>query len=196
MKAAHFKDVSRLRERTGVGVLAANQALRAAKGDLDKAVELLRKSGQKVAAGKVSRQTREGAIGHYIHANGKIAVLVVVSCETDFVAKSQPFLELIHNLALHIAAVNPLYVKPEDIPPAILEQERSIYREQTKGMKKPAAMIKKIVDGKLEQYFEESCLLRQKFVKDETQKVADLITAAVQKLGENIQVREFVRLSL
>lgn len=196
MSNISFEDINQLRQRTGVGVLAAKQALVQAGGDLNKAIELLRRAGQKVAASKVGRLTSEGAIGHYIHSNGKIAALVTVACETDFVAKSQLFQELIHDLALHVAAANPLFVKPEDIPSAVLEQERSIYRDQLKGMKKPSSTLAKIVEGKLEKYFAETCLLRQKFVKDESQTVADLITIAVQKLGENIQVQEFVRLSL
>ncbi|MFH0829006.1 MAG: translation elongation factor Ts [Candidatus Kerfeldbacteria bacterium] len=191
-----ISDVARLRERTGIGVSAAKKALEEADGDFDKAVEVIRKSGKKVAASKLTRQMREGLIGHYVHANSKVAALVVVTCETDFVARGDDFKQLVHDIALHIAALNPRYVKPEDVPEEVLEKEREIVRAQVAGSKKPAAVVEKIIEGKLETFFKETCLVRQPYVKDESMTIGDLITAAIQKLGENIQVREFVRLSL
>lgn len=195
-RAVTTLDVAKLRQLTGVGVLAAKRALEASNGDFEKSVEALRKAGQKVASSKVSRATHEGAIGSYVHTNGKIACLVVVTCETDFVARSEAFRNLVHDLALHVAAAQPLYVRPEEVPSQVLDHERSIYRAQLEGMKKPRPILEKIVEGKIEKYLDESCLLRQRFVKDESLVVADVIHAAIQKLGENIQVREFKRLSL
>lgn len=189
-------EISKLREQTGVGVAAAKKALHDAQGDLSKAVEALRKSGQKVAASKASRATREGLIGHYVHANGKIGALVVVSCETDFVARSEPFKELVHDLAVHVAAANPLYLKPEEVPTAVLDKEREIYQEQLKAEGKPEKMRGTIVDGKLQKFFEETCLLRQRYVKDDALTVEQLVHGAIQRLGENIVVRQFVRFSL
>ncbi len=189
-------EISKLREQTGVGVAAAKKALHDAQGDLNKAVEALRKSGQKVAASKASRATDEGLIGHYVHANGKIAALVVVSCETDFVARSEPFRELVHDLAVHVAAASPLYLKPGEVPAAVLDKEREIYQEQLKAEGKPKKMWDTIVEGKLQKFFEETCLLRQRYVKDDALTVEQLVHGAIQRLGENIVVRQFVRLSL
>jgi len=191
-----IQDITDLRERSGVGIAAAKKALEQSGGDLEKAFEELRKSGQKVAASKTSRATNEGLIGHYVHATGKVAALVSVTCETDFVARSEVFQELVHDLALHIAAANPEYVKPEDVPADLLEKERSIYREQVAQTKKPAAIVEQIVAGKLEKFYEERCLVRQKFVKDDSQTITDVVNSAIQKLGENIQIRSFVRLSI
>ncbi len=189
-------EVARLRELTGVGIVAAKRALEEANGDVDKAIAALRKAGQKVAAGKSARATREGVIGHYVHDNGKVAALVVVACETDFVARSETFQSLVHDLALQVAAMNPIYLKPEDVTGEVLTREREILAEQTSVKRKPKKVIDQIIQGKLEKYFEETCLLRQRWVKDDSLTVSDLITAAVQKLGENIQIREFARLCL
>jgi len=196
MSGISVHDISRLRGTTGVGIIAAKKALVEAKGDFDKAVEVIRKSGQKVAESKMSRVMREGFIGHYVHANGKYAALVVVTCESDFVSASEPFKELIHDLAVHVAAANPRYLKPEDVPADVLEKERDIARAQVADAKKPAAMVEKIVAGKLEKFYEEHCLLRQTYIKDGSMTVTELVNAAIQKLGENIQVREYVRVSL
>lgn len=196
MTTISLAEVARLRELTGVGVVAAKRALQGANGDVDKAIAALRKSGQKVAAGKVARATREGVIGHYVHANGKVAALVVVTCETDFVARSETFQTLVHDLVLQVAAMNPVYLKPEDVPAEVLAREREIFAEQASGGGKPKKVIEQIIQGKLEKFFEEACLLQQRFVKDDALTVSDVITIAIQKLGENIQVREFTRLSI
>lgn len=196
MASVSSQDIAKLREHTGVGVMAAKQALVKSKGDFEKAVVALRMSGERIAASKVKRSTGEGLIGHYVHSNGKIASFVVVTCETDFVARSQPFRELAHDLALHIAAANPEYMKPEDIPPDVIEREREIFRSQLKRRNKPERVKDQIVNGRLEKFFNEQCLLRQSFVKDETRTISDLVTAAIHKLGENITIREFIRLSL
>lgn len=196
MSEVTLQDISRLREATGVGIVAAKKALEAVGGSFEAAVETLRKAGQKVAASKTDRATKEGLIGHYVHANGKVAAMVTVTCETDFVARSDVFQSLIHDLALHIAAASPLYVRPEEVPADVLAKEREIYREQVAATKKPANIVEQIVNGKLEKFFEETCLMNQKFVKDDSQTVLDLVNGAIQKLGENIQVREFVRLSV
>lgn len=189
-------EVARLRELTGVGIVAAKRALEDANGNVDKAIAALRKAGQKVAAGKAARATGEGVVGHYVHDNGKVAALVAVTCETDFVARSETFQSLVHDLAIQVAAMNPAYLKPEDVPAEVLGREREIFAEQAGGGRKPKKVIDQIIQGKIEKYFSETCLLRQRFVKDDSLTVSDLITAAIQKLGENIQIREFVRLSL
>lgn len=195
MTSFSVNDVQKLRELTGVGVLTAKKALEESGGDIERAIDALRKSGEKVAASKSSRETREGLIGHYVHANGKVASLVVVLCETDFVARSQTFQDLVHDLALQVAALNPMYVKPEDVPAEVLKKERSVYKEQIEG-KKSANVKQQIVEGKLEKFFEETCLLRQRFVKDDSLTINDVINAAVQKLGENVQVRTFIRFQI
>lgn len=196
MSATNTNDVVKLRESTGVGIVAAKKALDEAGGDLDKALSAIRKSGQKIAATKASRAMREGAIGHYVHANGKVAALVVVTCETDFVARNETFQGLVHDLALHIAAMNPKYLKPGDIPQDVLKREREVFLGQVRGAGKAKSVVEKILEGKLEKFYEETCLVRQRFVKDEVMTITDLLNAAIQKLGENIQIREFIRLSL
>ncbi len=196
MSEITVQEISRLREKTGVGIVNAKKALVEANGDFDKAIEVIRKSGQKVAESKMSRVMREGYIGHYVHSNGKCAALVVVTCESDFVSASEPFRELIHDLAVHIAAANPRYLKPEDVPFEVLDKERDVARAQIAEAKKPAAIAEKIIEGKLEKFYEEHCLLHQKYIKDDSMSITDLINGAIQKLGENIQVREFVRVSL
>ncbi|MBI4089950.1 MAG: elongation factor Ts [Candidatus Kerfeldbacteria bacterium] len=196
MTGVDVSTIAKLRQRTGVGVAAAKRALETAAGDFDRAIEILRKSGQKVADSKLGRATREGLVGHYVHVNGKIAALVVVTCETDFVARSEAFQTLAHDLALHVAAANPRFLRPEDVPAEVVAKEQEIYREQLTADRKPAAVLEKIVAGKLEKFFEETCLLRQRFVRDENLTVAQLVSTAVQQLGENIQIREFIRLSV
>lgn len=188
--------LKQLREETGAGIVDIKQALEAVAGDATKAQELLRKQGKKVAAKKADRITREGVIGSYIHANGKIAALVALACETDFVARNESFQALAHDLALHVAATNPRYVRPEDVPADILAKEREIADEQAKAEGKPDAIRAKIVEGKVQKFFDEQCLLRQSFVKDDTLTIAELLEQTVAKIGEKIELRHFVRMQL
>ncbi len=188
--------IKQLRELTGAGIVDVKQALDATDGDLTKATEYLRKQGKKVAMKKAERTTREGVIGSYVHANGKVAALVALACETDFVARNKDFQDLAHDIALHIAAASPEYRSREDVPEDVLAKEREIIGEQLAQEKKPAAVVEKIVEGKLAKYFEEHCLLQQPFVKDDSVTVGELVEAAIAKIGENIEIRDFVRFIL
>jgi len=169
------------------------QALTEAKGDLEQAIVVLRKKGVSVAAKKAARVTSEGSVGHYIHAGGKIGVLVEVNCESDFVARTEDFKELVHDIAMHIAASDPKFVRKEDVSSEAFEREKDIYRAQAAATGKPAPVVEKIVAGKMEKFYEEVCLLEQPFIKDQTINIAQLIAAKVGKLGENIAVRRFAR---
>jgi elongation factor Ts len=188
--------VKELRERTGAGMMDCKSALAETQGDMEKAVDLLRKKGLAAAAKKAGRVAAEGAVGSYIHAGGKIGVLVEVNCETDFVAKTEQFQQLVRDVAMHIAAAEPRFVRREEVTEDVLERERAIYREQAAATGKPANVIDKIVDGKLEKFYAEACLLEQPFVKNPDQTVGQLVTEAVAKIGENIQVRRFSRFKL
>ena len=188
--------VKELRERTGAGMMDCKSALAETQGDMEKAVDLLRKQGLAAAAKKAGRVAAEGAVGSYIHAGGKIGVLVEVNCETDFVAKTDQFQQLVRDVAMHIAAAEPRFVRREEVTADVLERERAIYREQAAATGKPANVIDKIVDGKLEKFYAEACLLEQPFVKNPDQTVGQLVTEAVAKIGENIQVRRFSRFKL
>ncbi|MBI3016081.1 MAG: translation elongation factor Ts [Candidatus Tectomicrobia bacterium] len=188
--AAMVKD---LREKTGVGVMECKEALRESNGDMEAAISYLRKKGLATAAKKGGRATREGLVGSYIHAGGKIGVLVEVGCETDFVARTPQFQELVKDLAMHIAAASPLYLSRDEVPPEVLEKEREIYGEQARNSGKPEKVIDKIVEGKLEKYCSETCLLEQPFVKDPDLTVKDLISQKIAQIGENIQVKQFAR---
>jgi elongation factor Ts len=187
------KLVKELRERTSAGFNDCRSALVEAAGDLEKAIDVLRKKGQAAAAKKSSREASEGLIGHYIHAGGKIGVIVEINCESDFVARTEAFQQLTHDVAMHIAAVDPRYVRREDVTPAMLEREREIYSAQAKATGKPDAVIQKIVTGKMEKFYEESCLYEQHFIKDETQTIGEMITSAIATLKENITIRRFSR---
>lgn len=187
-------DIQTLRERTGVGMLDAKRALEENAGNLEAAVTALRKAGQKVAEKKATRVTREGVVGVYEHSNKKLLAAVSVACETDFVARTSDFQNLAHELAMHVAAAAPTYLNTESIPADILEQERDVARAQAAG--KPENIVTSIVEGKLKKFAEEHCLLEQKFFKDDTKTVNQVVNEAIQKLGENIQVREFVRLTV
>jgi elongation factor Ts len=187
------KMVQELREKTGAGMMDCKKALTEAAGDMAKAEEVLRKKGLSAAAKRSARAATEGAVASYIHMGGKIGVLVEVNCETDFVARTEGFQSLVKDLAMQIAASNPLYVRREDVPPALVEKEREIAKAQAKEQKKPDAIVEKIASGKVEKYFGEICLLEQPFVKDDKKKVQDVLTEAVAKIGENIQVRRFAR---
>ncbi len=188
--------IKELRQITGAGVLDCQEALKESNNDLDKAIEFLRKKGQKIASGKGLRATNEGIIEAYIHSNHKMGVLLELVCETDFVARNEEFKKLAHNIALHIAATNPRWKEREEVPAEILEKEKQIYREALKNEKKPEEMIEKIVGNKLEKFYNTSCLLEQKFVKDDKLTIKDLIQSMIAKLGENIQVKRFIRFSL
>lgn len=188
--------VMKLREMTGAGVLDAKKALEDASGDVEKAIELLRKKGAIKAAKKGERETAEGVVHAYVHANGKVGSMVELLCETDFVARNAQFQELAHDLAMHIAAANPLYLRPDDISPEVLAKEKEIWAAEFAGGEKPATVVEKILEGKVQKYYSETCLLKQAFIKDEDMTVEELLQQAVAKLGENIQVKRFVRFAL
>jgi elongation factor Ts len=185
--------VKELREKTGAPMMDCKQALTEAKGNLEDAVILLRKKGVSVAAKKAARVTSEGSVASYIHAGGKIGVLVEVNCESDFVARTEDFKELVHDIAMHIAASDPKFVRKEDVTPEAFEREKDIYRAQAIASGKPPHIAEKMVEGKMAKFYEEVCLLDQPFIKDQTVSIAQLIAAKIGKLGENISVRRFAR---
>jgi elongation factor Ts len=188
--------VKELRDRTGAGMMDCKAALAEAQGDLEKAVDVLRKKGLAAAAKKAGRVAADGMVASYIHAGGKLGVLLEVNCETDFVARTEQFQELAKDIAMHVAAAEPRWVRREEVPADVLERERAIFREQAAASGKPANVVEKIVDGKLEKFYAESCLLEQAFVKNPDQTVAQLVQEKVAKIGENIQVRRFARFKL
>ena len=188
--------VKELRERSGAGFSDCRAALVEAGGDIDKAIDVLRRKGQAAAQKKAQREASEGMIGHYIHAGGKIGVVVEINCESDFVARTEDFQRLCHDVAMHIAALDPRYVRREQVTPQILDHEREIYREQARATGKPEPVIEKIVNGKMEKFYEENCLYEQHFVKDESATIGELINQMIAKLGENISIRRFVRLKI
>ena len=186
--------VKKLRDATGAGMMECKAALTEASGDLDAATTLLRKRGLATAAKKAGRSTSEGLIGHYIHMGGKIGVLVEVNCESDFVARTDKFQELTKEVAMHIAAANPTYVRREDVPADVIARERDIYKDQVKD--KPAQVIEKIVDGKLNAYYQQFCLMEQPSIRDANTTIAQLVQDAIRILGENITVARFVRMKV
>ncbi len=186
--------VKELREKTNAGMMDCKDALKEAKGDLKAAVDLLRKKGLSVAAKKGSRVAKEGVVGSYIHLAGKIGVLVEVNCETDFVAKNQLFQELVRDISLQIAAANPRYLRREEVPAELIAKEKEILTSQIKG--KPANIVEKIVEGKLDKFFQEMCLLDQPFVKDGNLTVQNLLNNKIAKIGENILIRRFARFAV
>src|SRR5437868_11509158 len=190
ISAAQVKD---LREKTGAPMMDCKQALTEAKGDMEQAVVILRKKGVSVAAKKATRVTSEGSVAHYIHAGGKIGVLVEVNCESDFVARTDDFKELVHDVAMHIAASDPKFIRKEDVTKADFEREKDIYLSQAMASGKPAHIAEKMVEGKMGKFYEEVCLYEQPFIKDQTQTISQLITTKIGKLGENISVRRFAR---
>ena len=185
--------VKELREKTGAPMMDCKQALTEAKGDMEQAVVVLRKKGVSVAAKKATRVTSEGSVASYIHAGGKIGVLVEINCESDFVARTEDFKELVHDIAMHIAASDPKFVRKEDVTLEAYEREKDIYRAQAIASGKPANIAEKMVEGKMAKFYEEVCLLEQPFIKDQTVSIAQLIAAKIGKLGENIAVRRFAR---
>ena len=186
--------VKKLRDATGAGMMECKGALTEANGDLEAATTLLRKRGLATAAKKAGRTTSEGLIGHYIHMGGKIGVLVEVNCESDFVARTDKFQELTKELAMHIAAANPTYVRREEVPADIVEREKDIYRDQVKG--KPAQVVDKIVEGKLNSFYQQFCLMEQASVRDPDVTIAQLVQDAIRILGENITIARFVRMKV
>ena len=187
------EQVRKLRERTGAPVMDCKKALEACKGDEEAAVDHLRKQGTAIAAKKATRVTSEGSVASYIHAGGKIGVLVEVNCESDFVARTDDFKELLHDISMHIAATDPKYIRREDVTPEDYQREKEIYRSQAAATGKPAPVVEKIVEGKMAKFYEEVCLLDQPFIKEQTISVSQLIATKIGKLGENISVRRFAR---
>ncbi|HEY5594086.1 MAG TPA: translation elongation factor Ts [Nitrospiria bacterium] len=188
--------VKDLREKTGAGVLDCQKALTQADGDVNKAIDFLRQKGLATAQKKAGRTTNDGLIVSYIHAGNKLGVLLEVNCETDFVAKTDDFQELARDLAMHIAAASPLHIKREDVPADVLNKEKEIFLAQAKESGKPAAVLDKIVAGRLEKFYAEACLLEQPFVKDPSVTIKDLLSQKIAKLGENISIRRFTRFRL
>ena len=187
------KQVKELREKSGAPMGDCLKALQESKGDMEQAFVVLRKRGMASAQKKASRSTNEGAVGTYIHAGGKIGVIVEVNCESDFVARTEDFQELLKDIAMHIAATDPRYIRKEDVTEEDLNREKEIYRAQTAAMGKPANVVEKIVEGKMGKFYEEVCLLEQPFIKEQSQTIKDLIAQKVGKLGENITIRRFAR---
>ena len=185
--------VKELRDKTNAPMMDCKNALTEAKGDVEAAIVVLRKKGVATAAKKATRATSEGSVASYIHAGGKIGVLVEVNCESDFVARTEDFKTLVHDIAMHIAATDPRYIRKEDVTPEAFEKEKDIYRAQAAATGKPAAVVEKIVEGKMGKFYEEVCLLEQPFIKDQTMTVHQLIASVVGKLGENISVKRFAR---
>src|SRR5271155_3680641 len=190
ISAGQAKD---LRERAGAPMMDCKQALTESKGDIEQAIIILRKRGAAVAQKKSARVTSEGSVTSYIHAGGKIGVLVEVNCESDFVARTEDFKELVHDVAMHIAASDPKFVRKEDVTPEAFEREKDIYRSQAAATGKPPQVVEKIVEGKMGKFYEEVCLYEQPFIKDQTISIAQLIATKIGKLGENISVRRFAR---
>ena len=193
--ASSAEQVKELRERTGAGVMDCKAALEASKGDMQGAIEHLRKKGLADAAKKAHREAKDGVVASYIHTGGKVGVLIEVNCETDFVARTDDFQQLVKDLAMQVAAANPSYVSREDVPGAVVEKEREIYRQQMADQKKPAQVVDKIVEGKLEKFYAESCLMEQPFIRDPSGKtrLRDMVDQATSKMGERIVVKRFAR---
>jgi len=185
--------VKDLRERTGAGMMECKKALQATNGDIGEAEVYLRKQGIASAGKKASRATKQGLIGSYIHAGGQLGVMVEVNCESDFVARTGDFKELVHDIAMHVAAADPRYLRREDVPPAVLEQEKEIARDRARNEGKPEKILDRIVEGRLTKFYEEVCLLEQPFVKEATLTIEQLVKTKIAKLGENISIARFIR---
>ncbi|MDD5040763.1 MAG: translation elongation factor Ts [Patescibacteria group bacterium] len=188
--------IQQVREATGAGIMDSKKALEASGGAVDAAIAYLKKQGQHVAAKKQERTTKEGTIGSYIHANGSVAALVALACESDFVARTPDFQELAHDLAMQVAAADPQYIAPDNVPASALDEERTIWREQLKTQGKPEKMWDRIIDGKAAKYYSQVCLLKQPFIKDDSITIEQHIQAKIMKFGENIQVRNIMRMAL
>ncbi len=190
------KLVAELRSQTGAGMMDAKKALEETDGDIEKAIDVLRKKGVAKAAKKSGRETNEGLVYAYIHSNGKVGVLIKVLSETDFVAKNEAFVSFCHDVSMHVCAMDPLYLKREDVPVELVEKERDIYREEMKAQMKPEDIAEKIAEGKLNKWYSEVVLLDQPYIKDDSKTIQDLLTEKIAFLGENIQIKEFSRFSI
>ncbi|MDP3985597.1 MAG: translation elongation factor Ts [bacterium] len=190
------KLVMTLREQTGAGMMDAKRALEESGGNLDAAADLLRKQGIAKAAKKAERATGEGLVHSYTHSNGKVGSMVEVLCETDFVARTEQFKNFVHDIAMQVAATNPLYVGPAEVPAEVIEKEKEMARHEFEGSGKPKEVVEKIIEGKLEKYYTDVCLLKQAFIKDEDVTIEEHMKNTIAKLGENIQIRRFARFSL
>lgn len=188
--------VKELREKTGVGIMDCKEALAACEGDIDKAMDFLRTKGLATAKKRAGRAMTEGAIQSYIHMGGKIGVMVEINCESDFVSKNESFIEFARNVAMHIAATNPVAIRREDVPPEVVEKEKEIYRAQALEMGKPEKMVDKIAEGKLAKFYKENCLLEQAYVRNPDITIQDLLNEMIAKIGENLSIRRFVRYQL
>jgi elongation factor Ts len=188
--------VKELREKTGAGMMDCKKALAETGGDVQKAIDHLRQKGLAAAAKKADRVAADGAVGAYVHPGGKIGVLVEINCETDFVARTAEFQSLLKDIAMQVAAANPRYLRREEVPAAELDKEKEIYRQQALETGKPEKVVDKIVEGKLERFYSEACLLEQAFIKDPDKKVTDIVNESIGRLGENIQIRRFSRYHL
>lgn len=185
--------VKELRDKTGAGMMDCKEALKESGGDISKAIDFLRKKGLATAAKRAGRAMSEGTIQTYIHTGGKLGVMVEVNCETDFVAKNEDFVLFARNMAMHIAATNPVSISQQDVPQEVIDKEMEIYRDQIRAMGKPEQMIDKIAEGKLSKFFKENCLLNQAYVRDPNVTISDLINEQIAKIGENITIKRFVR---
>jgi len=190
------KLIQQLREETGAGIMDAKKALEETNGDIDQATDLMKKKGQKVAAKKQDRATKEGVIGSYMHTNNKVAAMVALACESDFVANTDDFKELAHDLAMQVAANNPTYILPDEVPEEIVNKEKEIFQEQLKTENKPEKIWDNIIKGKLEKYYSEVCFIKQVYIKDDKVTIEQLIQDKILKLGENIQIKEIKKISL
>lgn len=188
--------VKQLREKSGAGIMDCKQALTECEGDIEKAVEFLRKKGLATAQKRAGRATMEGAVQSYIHMGGKIGVLVEVNCETDFVAKTDDFLAFVKNIAMHIAATNPVAISPEDVPQETIDKEKEIYRAQAMEMGKPEKVVDKIAEGKLNKFFKENCLMDQAYVRDPDMTIKDYLNDVIAKTGEKITIKRFARFQI
>ncbi len=190
------QDVQKLRQSTGAGMMDAKKALTEANGDFDKAVEILRKKGSKVAMSRGARATGQGLVECYVHSGGQVAAMVEILCETDFVARTDQFKNLAHDLAMQVTASSPLYLSPENVPAEIVDKEKKFYQEQLEAEGKSGDMLNKIIEGKIQKYYQDICLLEQPFFKDDKIKVKDAVTQAIAATGENIKVKRFARFEL
>jgi elongation factor Ts len=194
---ADTQTITRLRQQTGAGMVDCSKALEESAGDIEKAIEILRKKGEIKAAKKTAERTaKEGIVYSYIHSNHKVGAMLELNCETDFVARTEDFVSLAHDIAMQIVAGSPEYLKPEEVPSEVLEKEKEIAREQLMAEGKPADIVEKILDGKISKFYEETCLVKQAFIKDDSIKVEEYINRAIAKTGEKIEIKRFVRFQM